>query len=313
MERLKGMLYLLCAFSLAGTSVIAVRFVNGGMGTFTITAVSLMIALLCLLPFCWKALAETVRLSTLKDWMLLAFQALFGIVLFRMFLLYGLVHTSAGEAGIITGATPAVTVLLAKLLLGETVDGAKLAGILSTIAGIVLIQGLIAEGSPFSMNHLGGNALVLCAAACESLFNVISRTAAVRSASSRRATMQPMVQTTLVTAIAGGLCTFPALREHPLASLSALGWEGWLALVWYGPVVTALAFVCWYAGIKRNPVSTAAAFSGMMPFTALLLSVLILREHAGWQQWSGGMLVILGMILIGTGPSRAAKRAVRSA
>ncbi|UUZ97191.1 DMT family transporter [Paenibacillus sp. P25] len=84
-------------------------------------------------------------------------------------------------------------------------------------------------------------------------------------------------------------------------------------MVWYGPVVTALAFVCWYAGIKRNPVSTAAAFSGMMPFTALLLSVLILREHAGWQQWSGGMLVILGMILIGTGPSRAAKRAVRSA
>ncbi|UUZ86912.1 DMT family transporter [Paenibacillus sp. P26] len=226
------MLYLLCAFSLAGTSVIAVRFVNGGMGTFTITAVSLMIALLCLLPFCWKALAETVRLSTLKDWMLLAFQALFGIVLFRMFLLYGLVHTSAGEAGIITGATPAVTVLLAKLLLGETVDGAKLAGILSTIAGIVLIQGLIAEGSPFSMNHLGGNALVLCAAACESLFNVISRTAAVRSASSRRATMQPMVQTTLVTAIAGGFAH--SRRSVSIRWPRSPPWDGKGGSRWYG-------------------------------------------------------------------------------
>ncbi|EFU41064.1 hypothetical protein PVOR_15584 [Paenibacillus vortex V453] len=45
--------------------------------------------------------------------------------------------------------------------------------------------------------------------------------------------------------------------------------QEWLALVWYVPIVTALAFIWWYAGIKRCQVATAAAFSGMMPFTAI--------------------------------------------
>jgi drug/metabolite transporter (DMT)-like permease len=37
----------------------------------------------------------------------------------------------------------------------------------------------------------------------------------------------------------------------------------------------------------------------MMPFTAMLLSVLLLGEHAGLRQWAGGALVIAGIILIG--------------
>ncbi|MED4750460.1 DMT family transporter [Brevibacillus choshinensis] len=91
----------------------------------------------------------------------------------------------------------------------------------------------------------------------------------------------------------------PALFEQPNYSLSIIGWNEWLALIWYGPFVTALAFIFWYAGIKRCHVSTAAALSGMMPFSALLLSVWLLGEQAGWQQWLGGLLVILGMVLIG--------------
>lgn len=43
----------------------------------------------------------------------------------------------------------------------------------------------------------------------------------------------------------------------------------------------------------------AAAFSGMMPLTAMLLSVTLLGEAAGWTQWIGGALVMLGMALIG--------------
>jgi drug/metabolite transporter (DMT)-like permease len=39
----------------------------------------------------------------------------------------------------------------------------------------------------------------------------------------------------------------------------------------------------------------------------MLLSVIILKEPAGWQQWSGGILVIFGMIMIGTGSIPAKK------
>ena len=43
-----------------------------------------------------------------------------------------------------------------------------------------------------------------------------------------------------------------------------------------------------YTGIPVSNVCgafTAAAFSGMMPLTSMILSVIILGEQAGWQQW----------------------------
>ena len=299
MERFQGIAYLIGAFSLAGTSVIAARFVSSSLGTFTITAISLFFTMLALLPLCVENLGKTIRQMVMRDWILLLFQAMFGIFLFRMFLLLGLMHTSSGEAGILTGATPAVTALLARFVLKEPVYKKSLFGIFSTVAGILLLQGLLLPGSGFMVEHLIGNLLVLCAAVCESLFNIISRVNSLQTVTAQTQPLDPLVQTTLVAGIALILCLIPSLLEHPLNSLALLGIKQWLALVWYGLFVTALAFIFWYAGIKRCTAYTAAAFSGMMPFTSLILSILILGEQIGWQQWSGGTLVVIGMLLIG--------------
>ena len=300
MERLKGSIYLFCAFTLAGTSVISARLVSDQLGTFTIAAASLFFAVIFLLPICRNKLMETIQVMEGKDWFLVILQALCGIFLFRMFLLQGLLHTSTGEAGILTGATPAVTALLARAALKEPVNRKSILGIACTILGILLIQGILLPGSIFTLGHFVGNMLVLCAAASESLFNVISRVNSLRTVSLNKQPINPLVQTTLVSGIALFLCLIPALFEQPVQSLVSLGIKEWLALAWYGLFVTALAFIFWYAGIKRCPAYTAAAFSGMMPFTSLILSVIVLREHAGLQQWSGGLLVVLGMLLIGS-------------
>lgn len=243
---------------------------------------------------------ESLREMSAKDFLSLVFQAIFGIFLFRMFLLYGMLFTSSMEAGILTGATPAFTALFATVLLKEPFSGKKLAGITGTVGGILMIQGLLNEGNSFSLLHPGGNLLVLCAAASESTFNIFSRVFAIKTASDQKKAIHPLVQTALVSAIAFILCLIPTLFEAPVQRLSEIGLGEWLSLLWYGLFVTALAFVFWYAGIKRCGSFTAAAFSSMMPFASMLLSVIILGEQAGWQQWLGGVLVISGMILIGT-------------
>lgn len=294
-----GMLFLTGAFTLAGTSVISARFVAGRLGTFTITAVSLFFALLLLVPLAGGRIIESIRGASARDWAYLSLQALFGIFLFRMFLLFGLLHTTSAEAGILTGATPAITAVLSRLLLKQTMGASKIIGILSTVVGILFIQGLLIHGKCFMPEHIFGNILVLCAAACESLFNVCSRIAVVKAQSMGKAHMPPMVKTVLVSFIAMFLCLIPACFEQPVGLLAKVGLQGWLSLIWYGVFVTALAFLFWYSGIKRCSAYTAAAFSGMMPFTALLLSVLILGEHAAIHQWCGGILVISGMVLIG--------------
>jgi len=306
MNQLKGKLYFICAFSLAGTSVISARFVTGRLGTFTITAVSLFFALMFLVPLCGKQLARYIRLISIRDLLFLSLQAFCGIFLFRMFLLSGLRYTSAGEAGILTGATPAITAFLAMAALREPVGGKKLAGILCTVGGVLIIQGILEPGNSLSLEHIGGNMLVLCAAACESAFNTLSRVFAVKAAADRKEPLSPIAQTAVVSAIALFMCLIPAAAEQPLKKLSGIGLTSWIALFWYGVFVTALAFICWYSGIKRCGAFTAAAFSGMMPFTSMLLSIVMLGESVDYRQWLGGFLVIIGMMLIGTEKTDAA-------
>lgn len=307
LKQIKGMLFLLGAFILAGTSVIAARFVTGKLGAFTITAVSLFFALLSLLPFSAKKLKSAILQMSMRNWGFIFMQALFGVFLYRMFLLFGLLRTSSVEAGILTGATPAVTAILARLLLRETTDRKKQCGILCTIGGIFLVQGLLLPDSKFLVDHLRGNLLVLCAAVCESLFNTCSRIVVVKNQLDGSRQIPPVVQTTLVSTVALVFCIVPALFEHPVQSLSHAGAREWAALIWYGVFITALAFLFWYEGIWCCSVSTAAAFSGMVPFTSLTLSVLLLGEKTHWNQWLGGLFIILGMVLIGTRGSSSDK------
>lgn len=300
MKQLSGKIYLILAFSLAGTSVISARYVTEQLGTFTITAVSLFFALLFLIPICGKQLFQSIQHMSFQSFLFLLLQASCGIFLFRLFLLSGLHYTSSGEAGILTGATPAITAIFAILILREPTGGRKLIGILCTVGGILIIQGILSSGnSILSLEHVVGNMLVLCAAVCESIFNTLSRIFAVKAGEEGNEALSPIAQTTIVTAIALILCLLPMSFEKPIERLLHIGFVEWMALVWYGVFVTALAFICWYSGIKRCGAFTAAAFSGMMPFTSMLLSVVVLGEGNDVRRWSGGILVIIGMHLIG--------------
>ena len=297
MKQFSGPICLFFAFTLAGTGVLSARYLSDKLGTFTITAVSLFFALLIALPFCVKSLIRSISKLTSKGRILLFFQGIFGMFLFRMFLILGLLRTSAGEAGLLTGATPAITAILAALLLKEKANRFKAAGIFSTVIGFFLIQGL-AAGSGFSKSHLIGNLLVLCAACCESLFNILSRSFAKSTNAEKDTALHPIEQTVAVSALTLLLCLIPVAFEAPVPHLLNLDLLGWFALLWYGVFVTVLAFICWYAGINRCGAITAAAFSGMMPFTSLVLSVLLLGEEAGFGQWFGGFFVISGIMLI---------------
>ena len=298
MRQFTGSACLFFAFTLAGTGVLSARHLSDKLGIFTITAISLFFAEVFLLPFCGKTLFASLSRLTWLDRFLLFIQAFFGMFLFRMFLLLGLLHTSAGEAGLLTGATPAITAILAALFLKEKINGWKAVGIICTVAGILLIQGLMTSNADFSKAHFFGNLLVLCAACCESAFNILSRSFVKKPHTAENVGLSPMEQTAAVSAATMILCLVPSALEHPAQRLSALVPSDWLALLWYGIFVTVLAFICWYAGIRRCSAITAAAFSGMMPFTSLFLSVLLLEEQAGFRQWSGGLLVIAGIFLI---------------
>ncbi len=297
-ETTQGKLYLTGAFTLAGTSVVSARFVSGQLGVFTIAAVSMAFALVLLIPLSFQSLRTTWKTISLRQIGAILIEAFFGMFLFRFLLLNGVLRTSALEAGILTGATPAITAFLAWALLRERVVAKTLLGILATVTGVLLVQGIAKSGGGLSFSHLLGNLLVLGAAASESVFNILCRSFAIKKAQAGNP-IDPLLQTTLVTLCALLFCLVPALFEQPFAKLSQIGLVEWAALLWYGFFVTAAAYLCWYAGIKRCGAFIAAAFTGLMPLTSMVLSSLLLRESADVFQWLGGGCVIFGMVLIG--------------
>ncbi len=296
---LAGQFYFIGAFSLAGTSVVAARYVSGTIGVFTIAAVSLFFATLALLPVCARRLVAAFQSMTLHTAIEILLQALFGMLLFRFCLFNGVSRTSSLEAGVLTGATPAITALLAWMFLKEKLRINTFFGLTATVTGIVFVQGLTGLRGGLEPEHVLGNILVLCAAASESVFNILSRTAVLNGDKQARP-LDPLTQTTLVTMTALILCCVPAAFEQPVTRLSSLGLVGWSALLWLGVIVTALAYICWYSGIKRCSAFTAAAYSGFMPLTSMILSALLLWEQTDVFQWVGGAFVILGMVLIGS-------------
>jgi len=283
---------------LAGTAVIAARYVTGKIGPYTITCISLFFAVLFLFPFMKRNSLQHIFHLKKQDWLHLLFQAVCGVFLYRMFLLSGLLYTSSAEAGILIGTTPAITIILSKILFKEKLSSLKALGISGTLIGIFLIQNLFTSSIHFSASHILGNIFVLCAATCESLFNACSKIMANQN-QSKNNVLSPMEQTVLVSLIAIALCLLPASFEHPLSMLAQSTPNEWLALIWYGIFVTALAYIFWYAGIQRCSLSTAAAFSGIVPCTAMLLSVFILKEIPTTEQWIGCLFLIASMTLIG--------------
>ena len=303
-SNLFGKSFLVGAFALAGTSVVAARFVSGKLGVFTIAFLSMFFALLLLVPICWKRLRVECKAMTPSACFSVLLQAVFGMFLFRVFLLNGVSRTSSLEAGILTGATPAITAALAWIFLREKVGASAIIGIGATVLGGLLVQGVADGGLRLSSAHIIGNLLVLGAAASESVFNILCRKSVVKKEADG-VPLDPLVQTTLVTIAALLLSAVPAAFEYPILRLSSIGIVEWSALVWYGVFVTALAYLCWYAGIKRCDAFTAAAFSGLMPLTSMLLSVLLLLEQTSLFQWLGGACVIVGMMLIGARNKKA--------
>ena len=94
------------------------------------------------------------------------------------------------------------------------------------------------------------------------------------------------------------LCFVPALVEQPLEAIKELPYTGWLALLWYGNVVTIVAFACMFAGAKRCSGYTIAAFAGLIPITSTVLSVVVLREPVIIYQIIGCGLIVISIIII---------------
>ncbi|WP_320171587.1 DMT family transporter [Maridesulfovibrio sp.] len=280
---IKAYVNLILAMVIVGSSVVAGKIMVSGLPVFLSSGLRFLLASVIIVPVLFYLEGGLPRLS-IRSLMILVVQALCGSFLFTVCLLFGLRFVSPASAGIITSTTPAFMGVIGWTFFREKCSALSCGGIVLSFAGILVLS----VGQEGGSSSLIGLLLVLGAVVAESMFLVFRKWI--------NEPLSPLAATALISFF-GLLWFLPAsLYEYSQCDLSAVPFEAWVAVCYYGAVVTVLAYLCWFAGVVRVKASVAGAFTGIMPVSAVLLSSLVLGEELRWFHLCGCVLVCAGIL-----------------
>lgn len=296
---------LTAAAVLIGSSVVVGKLAALRLPVFLSQAACLAAALLVLVP------AVAIRKERLRirreDALPLLLQALFGMFLFRVLMLYGLQTVTAAESGILTSLTPVSIALLSFLFLGEKGTIRTAAAIVLSLAGLAMLKlpdYLTAGTNPGPKGGWFGMVLILLAIACEAMLTVL------RKKSSSR--VSALLGAMYVTLFAFLMFLPLAMVEAARYDYSRIDWVDIAIVLYYGIFVTALAYILWFRGVSQVSAATAAVYTGFIPVSTLLLSYGLLHEPFRYIHVWGFSLVLAGMLLVTKGPGTAESTRLRS-
>ena len=195
-------------------------------------------------------------------------------------------------ASSVMALSPLALAGLAWPLLGQRPTLRWAAGTLLGVVGVVLVVGWSSGALPPL-----GIAISVVALVVFSLGGILA---------TRWRDEVPLLATTAWQLVAGGL----ALTVAAVAVEGApprVDAAGIVAYAGIAVVATALAFVCWFTGLRHLPAGTVGLIGLLNPVTGVLLGVLVAGEALGIAQIAG-ILLVLGAIAA-TRPGRALTRA----
>jgi DME family drug/metabolite transporter len=199
--------------------------------------------------------------------------------------------TSVSLATLVTIGTAPVVVLAARI---RTARRAQLVGVGSALLGLTLLVGLpsgAAELAPVSSPVAGAGCAVLAGTGFALMTLLGSRPVAGLDD----------VSTTGVGFTLGGLALAPVVTATSGWSLPA-DLRGVGLLVALAVVPTALAYTCYFAGLRATSAGTGSVLALLEPLTAALLAVLLLGERWGGAELAGAALLGLAMVLTAREP-----------
>ncbi|MEV7418253.1 EamA family transporter [Streptomyces sp. NPDC089919] len=209
----------------------------------------------------------------------------------------GMAHgMPAGLSSLVLQVQAVFTAVFAAFALGERPGRLRLAGMAVALAGIV-----VAGVDQGASGPLPAFLLVVAAAACWGVSNVLTRKAAPKDA------LNFMVW----------VCTVPVLPllvlslllegpEEDLAALRGLDWSGLGVLGYVAWVSTVFGFGAWGYLLRRYPASSVAPFSLLVPAFGMTAAALFLDEQISGPRWAAAVLLVTGVALTSFAPAARA-------
>ncbi|WP_405437291.1 DMT family transporter [Streptomyces avidinii] len=278
---------------LADLPVLAVAVVWGGsyLAAKGITTTHTVVAVLVLrfalvLPVLVVAGWARLRALNLAQ---LRGAGLLGLVLGGIFLLetYGVVHTSATNAGLIISLTMIFTPLAEAAVRRQAPSTGFLGAAALSVVGVVLLT----QGAGFTAPSLG-DLLILGAALARTLHVLLmARIEAVQDADSLSLTTVQLGAAVLVFAL---LAAAPGTGATPWAAAADFGPAEWAGLAFLSVFCTLFAFFVQMWAVRRTSPSRVSLLLGTEPLWAAVAGIAIGGEEPGAIGYAGALLVLVG-------------------
>ncbi|MET7572245.1 DMT family transporter [Streptomyces sp. NPDC005492] len=212
---------------------------------------------------------------------------LLGLILAGIFLLetYGVVHTSATNAGLIISLTMIFTPLAEAAVTRTRPSRAFLGAAALSVFGVLLLT----QGAGFTRPSLGDLLMLLAALARTLHVLTMSRVKSVRGADALSlTTVQLGAAVTVFALLSAGADT------TPWATAADFGAREWAGLLFLSVFCTLFAFFVQMWAVRRTSPSRVSLLLGTEPLWAAAAGIALGGERLGAFGLAGGVLVLVG-------------------
>jgi drug/metabolite transporter (DMT)-like permease len=265
-----------------GSSYLAAKGVTTERTVLAVLVLRFAVALPVLTAAGWRRLRA---LSAVQ----LRGAGLLGLILAGIFLLetYGVVHTSATNAGLIISLTMVFTPLAESGVRGTRLPGAFLAAAGLSVLGVALLT----QGAGFTAPN-GGDLLMLGAAVARTVHVLaMSRMESVRGADALSLTT---VQLGGAVVVFAALAALPGTGASPWSAASGFDGGDWLELLYLSAFCTLFAFFVQMWAVRRTSPSRVSLLLGTEPVWAAAVGIAVGGDRPGALGLLGAVLVLAG-------------------
>ncbi|WP_405729439.1 DMT family transporter [Streptomyces sp. NBC_00028] len=263
-----------------GASYLAAKDITTARTILAVLVLRFAIVLPVLVTAGWRAL----RALSGAQW---RGAGVLGLILSGIFLLetYGVVHTSATNAGLIISLTMIFTPLAEAAVTRRRPSRAFLGAAALSVLGVVLLT----QGGGFTEPSLGDLLMLLAALARTVHVLAMSRITAVRDADALSLTT---VQLGAAVAVFALLST--GAEATPWETAAGFGAREWAGLLFLSSFCTLFAFFVQMWAVRRTSPSRVSLLLGTEPLWAALAGIALGGERLGALGLAGGALVLVG-------------------
>jgi len=226
-------------------------------------------------------------------WRDLLLASTLGIIPAQLGLTWGVEHSLASNASVLTLTIPVLTAMMAVLLLGERMTLLRWLSFALAIAGVLMVSDIDWKSvSIFRGTYLAGNLLILASCLGSAFYNTYTK--------KLLETFNPvelLVYSFLVTDIELAVMML-VFERSPIAAFMSLGAGVWASLLTIAVFSLSVSMLLYFWVIERIDVTQASLSIYLLPVFGVLLSTLVVREKITVQLVFGGLMVFAGTFLV---------------